>query len=302
MWSLSSFIIPFVIIGTIVLSSVVIASAATAKDSGKVKVDVRSGPTKCKKKDKIQVDTLVGIHYRATVDKSSKAGEKGRQLDSSYDKGYAQEILVGRGKVIKGLDIGLIGLCVDAKATLIIPPHLAYGDQGNPPHLPGGVTLKYEVEILTVKPAPPPPPESEFAKIDFNKDGKISVEEAEDYFDQKEQPINIDKLWKDEDKDKDGFISWDEFTGPKGDRPPPQPIKKEPQQAEVSAATIFKDLDIDSDGKLTRKELNVLFVEIGQELTDKFWDDSDLDKDGFVSWAEFIGSKDDSNSSEKDEL
>lgn len=29
-----------------------------------------------------------------------------------------------------------------------------------------------------------------------------------------------DGLWEDEDKDKDGFVSWEEFTGPKGSSPP----------------------------------------------------------------------------------
>ena len=27
-----------------------------------------------------------------------------------------------------------------------------------------------------------------------------------------------DGMWEHEDKDSDGFISWDEFTGPKGDK------------------------------------------------------------------------------------
>ena len=33
--------------------------------------------------------------------------------------------VVGQGKVITGLDRGLIGLCKNSKAHIIIPPHLA---------------------------------------------------------------------------------------------------------------------------------------------------------------------------------
>ena len=31
----------------------------------------------------------------------------------------------------------------------------------------------------------------------------------------------------------------------------------------------------------------------GQNTTDEFWEESDVDKDGFVSWAEFTGSPED---------
>ena len=210
------------------LSKTAFASASSKKDDT-VQVTVTSGPRDCKKpgEDLVAKDNFIGLHYRATVDESSQHGEKGKELDSSYKKGFAQGVAVGQGKVIPGLDIGLIGLCKRSKATLIIPPHLAYGDSGNPPHLPGGVTLKYEVEIVDVQPKsePPPEPPNEFAKIDSNDDYKLSKKEVQDYFDKQNQPIDLERLFKDEDKNQDGYISWEEFTGSKGNQPP-NPKKK----------------------------------------------------------------------------
>lgn len=38
------------------------------------------------------------------------------------------------------------------KATLVIPPELAYGDNGSGGAVPPGATLKFEVELFKVNP------------------------------------------------------------------------------------------------------------------------------------------------------
>jgi FKBP-type peptidyl-prolyl cis-trans isomerase len=50
--------------------------------------------------------------------------------DSSRDRGSTFDFQIGVGQVIKGWDEGIVGLCVGAKAKLIIPPEKGYGAQG----------------------------------------------------------------------------------------------------------------------------------------------------------------------------
>jgi hypothetical protein len=123
-------------------------------------------------------------------------------------------------QVIKGWDEGLIGLCKGAKATLVIPPEMGYGASGAGGDIPGGATLKFDVEVMNIAEAAPEP--NLFAELDVNEDGKLSTDEILAHF-QKRDPSTKELpagLMDQEDKDKDGFVGWDEFSGPKGTAPP----------------------------------------------------------------------------------
>lgn len=39
-------------------------------------------------------------------------------------------IVVGVGRLITGMDRGLMGMCVNERRRLIVPPHLGYGSIG----------------------------------------------------------------------------------------------------------------------------------------------------------------------------
>lgn len=74
----------------------------------------------------------------------------GTKFDSSYDRGKPFQFVFGTGRVIKGWDLGLVGMKVGGKRKLFVPSHLAYGERqiGNliKPHS----DLTFEVELLDV--------------------------------------------------------------------------------------------------------------------------------------------------------
>lgn len=73
----------------------------------------------------------------------------GTKFDSSYDRGEPFEFRLGAGEVIRGWDLGLVGMRVGGTRTLVIPADLAYGDRQAGP-IPPSSTLKFTVELLGV--------------------------------------------------------------------------------------------------------------------------------------------------------
>jgi Ca2+-binding EF-hand superfamily protein len=233
----------------------------------------------------------------------------GRKIESSRDGvGIAPSFTVGQGKVIAGLDQGLIGLCKGSSAYIIVPPNLAYGRMGKPEQgVMSNTILQYDVEVLDIQPPVP----NDFVKIDSNKDWEISIDEAREYFEKLGQMVNLDTLWNDEDTNGDGYISWEEFKGPKGSDPPPkippkQTKKKAKQQQDHhqqskqgsganNIANIAQRMDTDKDGLISKAELSAVFEEAGSKMTEEFWAESDPDGDGFITFDEFLGSSNENN-------
>jgi FKBP-type peptidyl-prolyl cis-trans isomerase FkpA len=76
----------------------------------------------------------------------------GTKFDSSLDRNQPFSFPLGAGRVIEGWDKGVAGMKVGGKRELIIPPSMAYGEQGSPPAIPANATLKFDVELLSVSP------------------------------------------------------------------------------------------------------------------------------------------------------
>ncbi len=78
-------------------------------------------PAKCTRKtengDKLNVD------YRGTL------ATNGQEFDSSYKGSGPFNFTLGKGEVIRGWDLGLLGMCIGESRRLTIPPALAYGDR-----------------------------------------------------------------------------------------------------------------------------------------------------------------------------
>ena len=80
----------------------------------------------------------------------------GEQFDSSVGRAPF-DFQLGVGQVIKGWDQGILGMCVGEKRKLTIPSKLGYGDQGAGGKIPGGATLVFEIELLSVNGKKMPP-------------------------------------------------------------------------------------------------------------------------------------------------
>jgi len=93
------------------------------------------------------------VHYTGWLYDAKAPDNKGKQFDSSANRGLPFGFVVGVGKVIKGWDQGILGMKVGGKRTLIIPPQLAYGDKdvGNG-LIPPNSTLLFDIELVEVKP------------------------------------------------------------------------------------------------------------------------------------------------------
>lgn len=87
---------------------------------------------------------IVRVHYSGRL-------QNGTEFDSSYKRGEPIEFPLGAGRVIKGWDEGIALMKVGGKATLTIPPQLAYGSRGAGGIIPPNSTLIFDVELVEVK-------------------------------------------------------------------------------------------------------------------------------------------------------
>lgn len=70
-------------------------------------------------------------------------------FDSTKNAPFAFSL--GRGEVIRGWDVGVVGMKVGGKRRITCPPAMAYGAKGAKPAIPPNATLVFEVELKHVK-------------------------------------------------------------------------------------------------------------------------------------------------------
>lgn len=93
---------------------------------------------------KAEVGKKVSVHYKGML-------ADGTVFDSSYKRKEPIEFPLGKGHVIEGWDEGIQLLNVGDQARFVIPPHIAYGQQGAGGVIPPNATLIFDVELLEVK-------------------------------------------------------------------------------------------------------------------------------------------------------
>lgn len=109
------------------------------------------------------VKTTSGLEYTITEKGNGKTPKKGDKIsvhytgkftndtvfDSSVKRGVPYDLRLGNGEVIAGWEEAFLLLQEGDKATLRIPPALAYGDQARG-MIPANSTLIFDVELLKV--------------------------------------------------------------------------------------------------------------------------------------------------------
>lgn len=128
----------FLFVAALSLCTLTVTGAEKKKLQIGVKKRVENCPIKSRKGD------VLNMHYTGKL-------EDGTEFDSSIPRDRPFTFTLGTGQVIKGWDQGLLGMCEGEKRKLVIPADLGYGDRGAPPKIPGGATLIFEVELLSIE-------------------------------------------------------------------------------------------------------------------------------------------------------
>ena len=85
---------------------------------------------------------MLTVHYEGKLD-------DGTVFDSSYGR-EPFTLTLGRGDVIRGWELGLLGMKAGGKRQLTIPPELGYGPNGYGP-IPPNAALHFTVELLKIR-------------------------------------------------------------------------------------------------------------------------------------------------------
>ena len=72
----------------------------------------------------------VGVHYIGRIANDSLAGTPGAVF-ANTTAAAPLYVLFGAGEVVRGWELGLIGLCEGERAELTVPPELAFGALGD---------------------------------------------------------------------------------------------------------------------------------------------------------------------------
>ena len=176
-------------------------------------------PAECDRRTKL--GDRIYLRYTGSIDETSVTGERGKVFDSNVNRPTPLEMYIGKGSVIQGWDVGTVDMCVGEKRILIIPPVLGYGDRGFGRNIPGGATLRFHIELISItnKPAKKHPyfssSDDVFSELDYDEDGLVTFQELIEYMAKRRLRGKHKEIFEAEDRNKDGVISHEEFSGPK---------------------------------------------------------------------------------------
>ena len=88
------------------------------------------------------IGALISIHYTGWLN--------GAKFDTSLNR-EPLRFRLGKGEVLRGWDVGIVGMKVGGKRRLTIPPALAYGHNGSAGGvIPPDSVLIFDIELVSV--------------------------------------------------------------------------------------------------------------------------------------------------------
>jgi len=91
-----------------------------------------------------QASQTVAVHYTGWL-------LDGAKFDSSLDRGQPLTFVIGVGQMIPGFDEGVATMNIGGKRQLMIPPELAYGEQGAGGVIPPNATIIFDIELVDAR-------------------------------------------------------------------------------------------------------------------------------------------------------
>ncbi|KAF7247601.1 Peptidyl-prolyl cis-trans isomerase FKBP9 [Varanus komodoensis] len=146
--------------------------------------------------------------------------------------GKTYNIVLGSGQVVLGMDMGLRDMCVGEKRTVIIPPHLGYGEAGVEGEVPGSAVLVFNIELLDLVSGLPEGymfvwhdevSPNLFEEIDKDNNGEVLLEEFSNYIHEQvnsgkgklapgfDSETIVKNMFTNQDRNGDGKITAEEF-------------------------------------------------------------------------------------------
>jgi len=97
-----------------------------------------------------EANDFLTIHFEGSL-------ESGEVFESTFERDDPIIVQVGTGQLpIEGWDQGLIGMREGGKRSLVIPPNLAFGDEGVEGFIPGGENIYMDIELVSITKPPEP--------------------------------------------------------------------------------------------------------------------------------------------------
>ena len=178
------------------------------------------------------------------------------------------------------------------KANLVVKdPDAPYGIERFRDNVPRGATVRISLEIISTEPSDAKLRDHDsylFMSADKNNDKRLSQREFLYYFKDKKAKIGspqyrqvlkeLGDLFADLDRNKDKFLTLDEFTFRK---------TSVHRRTHLSPKDEFDFYDDNHDGKLNKKEIEGFFKAIKRKVPMDYWKHMDKNRNGYISFEEF---------------